>query len=92
MAAQKNRKATHSSVWIELKPKAETVEAYKEACAALNRMMDRIVKPAASSKNGYRFEYWEEQEIFVYLEGEAGGFYELPDRGHWFNLDYMGRV
>jgi hypothetical protein len=70
-------------VWIELdKPRDETHA--KELCRLANNLLLRLVEPG-DVIGGFSFK----DGKFYY--GDAMGAWELADRGHWFNLSYLGR-
>ncbi|MDO8839628.1 MAG: hypothetical protein Q7V31_11935 [Parvibaculum sp.] len=79
-------------VWIEL-DKITSPEQAEEACALVNRMLDRLCElddgPDEGQPNRQRFWYHSEKNCYCY--GGVGGYTEQTDRGAWFNLDYLGR-
>jgi hypothetical protein len=70
-------------VWIEL-PLPNSPEEAKDICAKANRMMQRL-----GNTDEREFSYWEKERMYSW--GGHMGFMSLTDRGHWFNLDYLGR-
>jgi len=70
-------------VWIELEQPRDYAHA-QQVCMKANRMMDRLGDAA-----GQIF-FWDEDDE-KYCWGGSMGHITLADRGHWFNLDYLGR-
>ncbi len=74
-------------IWIELDKPINKEDAEKQ-CELVNNMFQRL---QAEGIKGPKF-FWSEHEVKYCLEfSENGGYLVLNDRGHWFNLDYMGR-
>lgn len=71
-------------VWIELPSPADAAEA-QEVCELANRMLDRLGEGADSD----RF-FWSGDDA-KYCFGGWRGYVTLSDRGHWFDLRYVGR-
>jgi hypothetical protein len=70
-------------VWIEL-PLPNSPEEAEDICNKANRMMQRL-----GNTDGREFRYWDKERKYSW--GGDMGFIYLTDRGHWFNLDYLGR-
>lgn len=77
---------TGNRVWIELdKPKDK--EHAEKQCRLANNMLKRLcVKPEDMTS---KFFYSEHSRTYCF--GGDYGYIELPDHGHWFNLDSLGR-
>jgi len=73
-----------ATVWIEINPAADTNEA-KHAAAKLATNM--ILKLGITLS---RFEYSEKNDQFIYVM-QAGDYMELPEQGHRFNLEFLGK-
>lgn len=73
-------------VWIELEKPRD--DAHGEEIARLATNMLRRLDDA-DDKDNRRF--WWNAHRQVYEYGNPMGFQGLPDRGNWFNLDYLGR-
>jgi hypothetical protein len=72
-------------VWIELEPYRDAPERRERAMQLANRMMARLGAPEATF-------WWNERKGCYALTTSADGlYYDLLDRGHWFNLEYLGR-
>lgn len=74
---------TKDRVWIELE-KPRNAEHAKVICEKANRLMNRL-----GFTEGWHF-HWDEKERQYWWCGDSG-YITLSDRGHWFNLDYLGR-
>jgi hypothetical protein len=74
---------TKDRIWIEL-DKPLNKEHALTICAKANRMMARL-----GDMSGNAF-FWDEKDNAFCYGGDMG-YMGLPDRGHWFNLDYLGR-
>jgi hypothetical protein len=75
-----------SRVWIELDPPLNTEHA-EHLCALANTMLARL--NGADSELAWQFGWDAERRCYTY--GGHMGSLDLPDRGHWFRLDYLGR-
>lgn len=92
-------------IWMELEfPKVREVPAGTDAYYELqNQMADKraALMSAMLEKLGYMPDYkgkrvfWHpgtRQRCYCITIDEAGGFYEMRDNGHWFNLDVFART
>lgn len=70
-------------IWIELEAPCDAAHA-AVICATATRMMNRL-----GDTRGKTFS-WSERDA-CYCWGDPMGYVMLPDRGCWFNLDYLGR-
>ena len=70
-------------VWIELDKPIDDAHA-EEICKKANRMLARM-----GSSGGRGFFWSPSRQQYGY--GDGMGHIGLPDRGDWFNLDYLGR-
>lgn len=74
-------------IWIELEKPRDKADADKQ-CELANNMLKRL---SDHPEKATEF-WWSEHEKQYCLQfGDNGGYIVLTDRGHWFNLDYMGR-
>jgi hypothetical protein len=73
-------------IWIEL-VRPQSAEHANHVCELANNMLKRLFSPDTT------FAFWwnDSKGCYCLTKDEAGGFLELADRGHWFNLDYVGR-
>lgn len=71
-------------VWIEVPKQANEKEA-QETCAKLNQMLERL----GDGKPRHDEFFYTRRDGLCY--GGDFGYVTLPDNGHWFNLDYLGR-
>ncbi len=69
-------------IWIEL-DKTDTKEQAEAQCKLANSMLSKL-----GDMGGQEF-FWMVGEGYCY--GGDMGYENLPDRGKWFNLDYLGR-
>ena len=79
---------THAnSIWIELNNKVPNdvkPRAWRELqCALANSMLKRL---GISNR-----EFFLGSDL-SYRFGSYNGYVDLPDNGHWFDLDYLGRA
>lgn len=72
-----------NQIWIELDAPRDDTHA-EEMCEQANRMLARLGDTA-----GQKFS-WDAKHK-AYRFGGTMGDEHLPDRGKWFNLDYLGR-
>ncbi len=80
---RKSDRPQQDRVWIELEVPND--EAHAQAiCAKANRMLQRLMP-------GTSMAFWRGQNGYCITVDSAGSYYDLPDRGEWFNLDYLGR-
>jgi hypothetical protein len=77
--------AVKHKVWIEL-PKPINEADAEEICAKANRMMARL-----GNTSGNQFFRMQLHGSMKYCWGGDMGYSELPDGGHSFSLDYLGR-
>lgn len=78
-----------NKVWIELLPPATDAEGHERA-TLLTKMLERL----GVEKSLCRCEtvWWcERKQRFAFRTSSAGTFQYAEDRGHWFNLDFLGR-
>lgn len=81
--------AKKNLVWIEL-PAPASKEDGEEQCRLANNMLERLTSKEDVANNS--FFYMENKSgRFTLCLGGPYGYVELPDRGQWFNLDYLGR-
>lgn len=73
----------HDRVWIEMDRPRDAAHA-DAICDKANRMLERL-----GVADTHRFWYHDREAIYC-LGGQAG-YVTLSDRGHWFNLDFLGR-
>lgn len=73
-------------IWIEL-DKPTGAEHGQLQCELANALLDRLSPPGKPSTA--RFWYSDRKARYNLTVDEAGGFLELADRGHWFNLDKL---
>ena len=79
-----------NKLWIEFEAPKDLQHA-KEQCRLVNAMMTKLADKEHLPLR-YLFQAWENQHGKIeYTFGDAMGYVELPDRGHWLNLDYMGK-
>lgn len=85
MAKQTSKPATrsHDRVWFEL-PKPDDKTHALQICEKANRMMKKL------GDSGGREFFWSDHER-AYCWGGPMGYESLPDRGYWFNLDYLAK-
>lgn len=76
-------KPKHNKIWIEL-DEPKDAEHAKAMCYQANNMLHRL------GDTGGR-EFWWDVKERQYCFGGDMGYVTLPDRGTWFNLDYLGR-
>lgn len=79
-------------IWIELTPPSGNTELATEAVLFTNNMMARLrgVTPEEQAREDMpRFWYSADKNRYCY--GDGGGYVELEDHGHYFNLTYFGR-
>lgn len=69
-------------IWIEL-DKPDSGAMALEQCELANRMLAKLGDP-----RGEKF-FFSARDGYCY--GGDMGYETLPDRGKWFNLDYLGR-
>lgn len=79
--AKDKKPLKNDRVWIELDVPRNEQHA-KEICTKANNMLTRL-----GTTSGRQFFWMEGQYCF----GGDMGYVDLPDRGTWFNLDYVGR-
>jgi hypothetical protein len=83
MAKKAESKKEQNRVWIELE-KPCTKEQGDARAALVSAMLRRLGLEVGRV-------WWSEHEA-RYCFGDAMGYIVLSDHGHWFNLDYFGRV
>jgi hypothetical protein len=52
-------------------------------CEKANRMLDRL---------GVLDRFFWQAKRWMFCFGSQSGYVELPDRGHWLSLDFLGRA
>lgn len=73
-----------NQVWIELeKPTSDDHAA--DIVTLANNMLQRL-----NGKEPQNIFWWDGKDK-CYCYGGEDGYVTLSDRGHWFNLDYLGR-
>lgn len=73
-------------IWIELERPANNSLGHARAELA-SRMLVRL---GSNIKDAF---WWNEEKQTYCITLDVGGSYqELEDNGHWFNLDFLGRV
>lgn len=75
-------------IWIELDKPTNKAHA-EEQCRLANNMLKRL-KGSPNDDTG-EFFYTEHKGRKRYAFGGPMGYVDLPDNGHWLNLDYLGR-
>jgi hypothetical protein len=75
-----------NKVWIELEEPRDAVHA-QQLVELGNNMLQRLA--GSGVQITHKFSYLESTGRFYY--GGSMGELELIDRGHWFNLDHLGR-
>ena len=83
---KKSNRNEVNMVWLEIKPKVDTPEGWREAVELANNMINRL---SESDEQGKTFSYSKSGELHRNTGG--GGYYVQEDHGAWFNLDYLGR-
>lgn len=75
-------------VWIEFEKTSDLAHG-KEICAKANRMLERLNDGPAV----HQFDCYQRDGslLISFTFGNEMGYIDLPDRGHWLNLDYLGR-
>lgn len=74
-----------NKIWIEL-AKPTSKEHAEEQCALANKMLKKL-----GFKHYEFFVDFDWAYRYSLVKDEAGGFVELADNGHWFNLDIAAR-
>jgi len=83
-AAKTAEPKRHNRIWIELDVPANNADAELQ-CTLANNMLKRLVPSG-------QFEFWwHENDCMYCLSTGPMGYHTLPDRGHWFNLDSLGK-
>ena len=79
----KDRKKSHPVVWIELE-RTDDAETNRYNAVLATQMLRKLGVTIG------QFEWWstEKTDTYVYIQ-EGGSFYELPEDGHFFNLEYL---
>ena len=78
MSAKANR------IWFELE-----LDPDQEVCDTRAKLATNILRKFGDSISV--FWYNQTKGCYCLTLDEAGGFVELEDNGHWFNLDHLGR-
>ena len=78
MSAKANR------IWFELE-----LDPDQEVCDTRAKLATNILRKIGDSISV--FWYNRTKGGYCLTLDEAGGFVELEDNGHWFNLDHLGR-
>jgi hypothetical protein len=76
-----------NKVWIELQ-----VSSDQEENKARAKLAHNMLKKLGIKSGTYDIIWWHERkQVYCVTTSEAGTFMEMGDKGHWFNLDYLGR-
>lgn len=77
-------------IWIELDKMKDPAHGRKQ-CELANAMLLKLAQPEDGAKAFRKFSVHETKRGPVYVYGDNAGFTENPDRGEWFNLDYLAK-
>ncbi len=80
----KNRNKLHHCVWIELE-RHESNGANEIAAFRATKMLRRL----GIEHNSFHWSVPCQQYQYLMGENGNGGYYDLPEDGHMFNLDYL---
>ncbi len=94
MANHPNRKKVPAEIppnriWIEFE-KPRDKEHAQQQCDLANNMLRRLSHSMTEELN-QEFFLKKEPDRFSYCYGGQMGYYDLPQRGHWLSLDFIGR-
>ena len=78
----KDRKKPHNVVWIEIEH-FDDQEKNEAAAAAITKVLAKLEVTG-------KYEWVESQKMYIFTSPD-GSFWELPEGGHSFNLDYLAK-
>jgi len=80
----KSRDKTHNCIWIEIENHQDAV-LNEDAAKAVNKMLKKLDVTYGG------FEWNQHAGMYHFVEYASGSFFELPEDGHTFNLDYLAK-
>ena len=72
-------------IWLELE-----LDPDQEVCNTRAALATNVLRRLGNTISD--FWYNQTKGCYCFTSASDGGFTELEDNGHWFNLDYLGRA
>lgn len=89
-----NAARPQNRIWIEIeRPKAETdeecIRIAEERARAMSSVLRKLGFDPLAGRGGETVFWMDRKRCYCITTDEAGGFLEMSDSGHWFNLDRL---
>ena len=83
-----------NKVWIELEVLDENEQINHELNEARAKLASTMLEKLGYNPGKEHYQtvtWWRSKGAYTVVLDAAGSFQLLEDKGHWFNLDYLGR-